>query len=278
MIPSPKAQIQNGGLIFDSDDDFKAAIDSGYFYLPIPHYIDIEIIKKLSTNFYKGVNSEFEKDYKKLEIYYDRKDYQIENLLVADDDWSVFLTTDVQKELNSIANLTNVVFSKVLNMLKVNSEIWEAATAGTSEKDCVYFFASSHYRHFKDAQGCPSHKDTGFITILYLEDGGLEYLFGDKWLPIKPVKDCFVVHFGKSFEVLTAKYDVKVMAIEHKVRQVKNDRFSFAVFLHPLANKTLCSLTSRNSFEESVTVKTLIHDFNKKVWSNEHPDFGLTEK
>ncbi len=83
-------------------------------------------------------------------------------------------------------------------------------------------------------QGVGSHKDSGVLTLLYVEPGkgGLQVQYGDEWIDAPPVDGAFVVNIGETLEVATNGY---LKATVHRVISplIGQDRISVPFFFNP---------------------------------------------
>lgn len=79
-----------------------------------------------------------------------------------------------------------------------------------------------------DAPGIGAHTDYECFTMLLTDVPGLEVMNGKgEWIDAPPIPETFVVNIGDMLEVLTAG---KFIATSHRVRSVKEDRYSFPLF------------------------------------------------
>lgn len=83
-------------------------------------------------------------------------------------------------------------------------------------------------------QGVGAHKDTGVVTLLYIEpdSSGLQVETDHGWIDVAPLPDTFVVNIGEQLERATNGY---LVATRHRVQptQAGSERFSFPFFLIP---------------------------------------------
>lgn len=88
-----------------------------------------------------------------------------------------------------------------------------------------------HYPHdgaAHDAPGIGAHTDYECFTILLADQPGLEVMNGNgEWIDAPPIPGAFVVNIGDMLEVMTAGAFV---ATAHRVRSVKEERYSFPLF------------------------------------------------
>ncbi|WP_428334320.1 isopenicillin N synthase family dioxygenase [Novosphingobium sp.] len=84
----------------------------------------------------------------------------------------------------------------------------------------------------QDAPGIGAHTDYECFTLLLADQPGLEVLNGaGQWIDAPPVtvedEELFVINVGDMLEVMTAG---QFVATTHRVRKVKNERYSFPLF------------------------------------------------
>jgi isopenicillin N synthase-like dioxygenase len=99
----------------------------------------------------------------------------------------------------------------------------------------------------EDAHGIGAHTDYECFTLLKPTAPGLEVLNGaGRWIDVPPVPDTFVVNIGDMLELWT---NGAYVATSHRVRQVKDERYSFPLFFnvdYHTAVKPLPQFTSRD--------------------------------
>ncbi|GBR08266.1 isopenicillin N synthase family dioxygenase [Acetobacter oeni] len=80
----------------------------------------------------------------------------------------------------------------------------------------------------RDAPGIGAHTDYECFTILLADQPGLEVMNGNgDWIDAPPLPGAFVVNIGDMLEVMTAGTFV---ATAHRVRSVREERYSFPLF------------------------------------------------
>jgi isopenicillin N synthase-like dioxygenase len=81
-----------------------------------------------------------------------------------------------------------------------------------------------------DGQGIGAHTDYECFTLLKPTAPGLEVLNGaGQWIDVPPVPGTFVVNIGDMLELWT---DGAYVATSHRVRKVKEERYSFPLFFN----------------------------------------------
>ncbi|BBZ61535.1 isopenicillin N synthase family dioxygenase [Mycolicibacterium monacense] len=90
-----------------------------------------------------------------------------------------------------------------------------------------------HYPHNPDAEdrmGIGAHTDYECFTLLKPTAPGLEVLNGaGEWIDVPPVPGTFVVNIGDMLELWT---NGAFVATSHRVRKVKEERYSFPLFFN----------------------------------------------
>jgi len=84
----------------------------------------------------------------------------------------------------------------------------------------------------EDAPGIGAHTDYECFTLLLADQPGLEVLNGEgRWIDAPPVtidgEELYVINVGDMLEVMTAG---QFVATTHRVRKVKDERYSFPLF------------------------------------------------
>jgi isopenicillin N synthase-like dioxygenase len=89
-------------------------------------------------------------------------------------------------------------------------------------------------------QGVGAHKDSGVLTLLWVEPGkgGLQVQHGDDWIDAPPIPGAFVVNIGELLEVATDGY---LTATVHRVISplVGTDRISIPFFFNPALDASI---------------------------------------
>lgn len=82
----------------------------------------------------------------------------------------------------------------------------------------------------EDAQGIGAHSDYECFTLLKPTAPGLEVLNGaGEWIDVPPIPGTFVVNIGDMLELWT---NGAFIATSHRVRKVKEERYSFPLFFN----------------------------------------------
>ncbi|BBX08191.1 isopenicillin N synthase family dioxygenase [Mycolicibacterium aichiense] len=101
------------------------------------------------------------------------------------------------------------------------------ATKTPSQLRLIYY---PHNPHAEDAQGIGAHTDYECFTLLKPTAPGLEVLNGaGEWIDVPPIPGTFVVNVGDMLELWT---NGAFVATSHRVRKVKQERYSFPLFFN----------------------------------------------
>jgi hypothetical protein len=286
MMKLERANLVEGSLAFTTDEGMGKALRDGAFYLSIPDGLDIDTGRRLCREFYRspdGADPELDafRGFREADgIYFDREHFQTEHLLMDGPARERHLPAGVFELCNQMSDIAVHVLKATLAQINVPEDLWDLVTNCSVSGGGTRWFAASHYRPERDQLGCAPHKDTGFVTILYIEQDGLEAWVGERWTSIAPLPGHFVVNFGGSLELLTAALEEPVKAILHRVRQCfpvagRPDRFSFAAFANPAAVGDLYQFSPTGEAVAVKSVEEFLRNFNEETWKDQHSDFGI---
>ncbi|MFE3001157.1 isopenicillin N synthase family dioxygenase [Nocardia sp. NPDC059246] len=119
--------------------------------------------------------------------------------------------------------------------------LWAFAIALDEDPDTFLRYATKtpsqlrliHYPYdpsADDAVGIGAHSDFECFTLLKPTAPGLEVLNGaGQWIDVPPLPDTFVINIGDMLELWTAG---EFVATTHRVRKVKEERYSFPLFFN----------------------------------------------
>jgi isopenicillin N synthase-like dioxygenase len=283
-----RAIIDDGRLIFDDSGNMLAALRDGFFALKIPEKIDLTSGQKLGRQFYLDVESDVDDEayrgFRKMEnIYFDREHFQTEHILIDSDQRQRLFPILLNTLCCQMHELARMILREILASIGIPPSLWSRGTGGVVDGGGISWFAASHYRSNLDKPGAPAHKDTGFITVLYCNQSGLEALVNGTWYSLEYLPGYFLINFGGSLEILTARLEKRAEAILHRVRQCQvepnqEDRYSFAAFLNPSVAGNLYQISDGGqNLIPFGSVETFLRDFNQKTWQDDHANFGISE-
>jgi len=277
-----KAYVKDNNMFFESLNSFEEAINDGFFLLKIPEYIDLSPGIKLSESFYQEstIADAYTGFKNKKNIYFDREHFQTEHILLDQNHRKDLFPEELNVLCNMMDKIGTIVLQYVFQQLEIPKHDWFKISGGSIESKGTQWFACSHYRTNLRRPGCATHKDTGFITVLFINQSGLEAFIEDQWVDITPTEGYFVINFGASLEILTKYLKYPVKAILHRVKEVVyqkgvKDRYSFASFLNSPANLDLYQYDEDKSLKVYMPVQQFLDEFNKTVWNDKHEKFGI---
>ncbi|WP_186038798.1 2OG-Fe(II) oxygenase family protein [Burkholderia gladioli] len=270
----------------------REAIDNGCFALAIPDDLDLAPGIRLANEFHLAPEDEPSQQgagYRGFRlregIYFDRDHYQTEHILIDEPRRRVEFPDPANAMCERMYLIGRIVLRTILSAVGIPSSLWERATDYCVTNGGVQWFAVSHYRSGRNAPGAPEHKDTGFVTVLYYEQPGLEAFIDNNWCDVPPVPGHFLINFGGALEALTARLPDRVRAVRHRVRQCgpgsgsQCDRFSFAAFLNPSATSEAFEIADDGGSLVSLgSVDTFLRDFNRTTWRDGYAEFGITKR
>ncbi|KAJ3672099.1 hypothetical protein LUZ60_006820 [Juncus effusus] len=112
--------------------------------------------------------------------------------------------------------------------------------------------------------GLSSHSDGSGITVLQqdMNSVGLQVLKDDKWVPINPLRNAFVINIGDTLEVMT---NGKYKSVEHRaVTNNEIDRLSIVTFYAPSYDVQLGPLPELVTQNQPAMYKTYNHgEYNR---------------
>jgi hypothetical protein len=246
-ITFPKATIIDNKLIFDDAGGFFEAIKYGVFFVKIPNHLDMNPGQIFAKSFYKDKDNSVYNAYKGFRNeefegsilgYSDRND-QVEQIQLEIALWDKFFPEKLSNLLKEMNNISKLIVLHVFNEIGIQNSYLDKITGGLPNDNGLQYCIFNHYRSDVDQIGITGHQDSGFITVLYSVERGLEALIDENWVSINPENGYFTINLGHSFEILTKKMQKSVKAVFHRVikttnkKDNKEDRFSFGTYIGP---------------------------------------------
>ncbi|MCW2559967.1 MAG: 2OG-Fe(II) oxygenase [Mycobacterium sp.] len=149
------------------------------------------------------------------------------------------LGPNVWPDVDGFAEAITAYYQAVLDL--GHQLLWAFAVALGEDPDTFTQHATKtpsqlrlvHYPYNPDAEdvlGIGAHTDYECFTLLKPTAPGLEVLNGaGEWVDVPPVPDTFVVNIGDLLELWT---NGAYVATSHRVRKVKEERYSFPLFFN----------------------------------------------
>lgn len=284
------AKLNEKKLQFSSAIAKENALRNGCFALLIPHYIDLKPGKKLAAEFYQdpektlGGTQSYRGYRDQSELYFDREHFQTEHILTDHLQRQSLLPVAVNMMCDDLHTLATLILLNVLHETGIAPPLWSHVTHSASQGGGIKWFAVSHYRTERHQLGAPAHKDTGFVTILFCNQPGLEVFVNNQWMTLNPIPEHFLINFGGALEALTMYLPIPVHAVLHRVRQCLphpsgEDRYSFAVFLNPpVSGELFQTSTDGKTAKPLMSVETFLRQFNEETWQDSYVNFGISQQ
>lgn len=246
--PFPKAELKDGKLVFECYDGLDTAIKEGIFFIKIPKDVNIKAGSKFCSNFYKNKDGSLDDSYRGFKeiifnnssFGYTQKHDQIEQIQLEMSLWEQYFPSDLTKLLCQINYTGEIIINEIFRHIGIPQADWKEITGASLTKGLTYSIFN-HFRSEKpsDINGCKAHKDSGFVTLLCMEETGQEVFIDDRWLPVIPIPDHYVINIGLSFEILTKNLKMPVKAPYHRAVKTEHDRHTFGVYIGPRVDMNL---------------------------------------
>jgi isopenicillin N synthase-like dioxygenase len=257
------------------DDKFRQAIKDGFFYLEIP-----EACRKILSEGVGFANSFYEReDVKNRKLkgfggYHDREDsgLQIQSHYAERTDWETLAREGIysKEQVNLAKRMHKIgpdVLTKSLQLLDIPESEWSKLTGKLSQEEGTVHFSANHYRSEIECPGLSAHRDIGFVTVLFINQLGLEAEHNKEWKSVPPLEGHFVINFGRNLEIATGNRGL-VDAAWHRVCQVVKDRTSFGVFLDGGVEEPVYSYDGKTCTEKYPSTQKYMDECFKEVYKS----------
>lgn len=235
----------------------KAARDAGFLYI-LGHGVPAQLIENLkarteqyfaqpltekmrdyigNSSNHSGYVPEGEEQYlnampdlkEAYDVGFDLQDPSKFRPMLGPDRWSEFpgFKKDVKAYYDAVFALSNVLFRGFALALDLHEDSFtKLITAPPSQLRLVHYPFSPNAP--EDRPGIGAHTDYECFTILLATADGLEVQNGaGEWIDAPVMDGAFVINIGDMMEVLS---NGNFMATMHRVRKVKQERYSFPLF------------------------------------------------
>lgn len=202
----------------------------GFFYLEMPPKCKALIghAVKAANAFHKDPKIKTQK-FEGFSGYHDRKNFQIESLYLEQRLWSTQLSPELSQLAAAMKTVAIDLLKKTLKFCGIPREEWAKASGKVTIDKGQIHFTYNHYRADKSQEGLSAHKDFGQITVLFIDKKGLQAKIAGQWAEVLPIKDHFVVNYGRALETYVNDPS-KLTAAWHRVPQLTEDRISIGIF------------------------------------------------
>jgi isopenicillin N synthase-like dioxygenase len=205
-----------------SPKDWKNFAKIGGGYYPIPE--GLKQYLKTTLNLANSLNA----SYKGKPGYSCEEKQQVEILYFEKKDWENY-PEDTRALAQGMSEIAVIILLNLLQALGINTDLYTQITGGLSDCKGQNFFKVAHYDSTKNYPGIPWHKDIRWITVLFINQEGLQGNINGKIVDIRPLEGYFFVNLGVFFEAFINDHE-KLNALVHQVQQVSKDRVSFGLF------------------------------------------------
>lgn len=240
-------------LSFDSSSGFQQALNDGFFFVHSPG-IDLVAGDRFAESFYlspqgddpyRGFSRFTTMDLAERQGYFCRDVDQTEQFFLESRLWERVYPPELVLQATAMRSFALDLLRSLLAGLDLPVALWDEATGRALSGAGTYHLTFNHFRPDVRARGLNVHKDSGWITLLRSIEPGLEVLRNDRWVPIVPRPDHFIVNFGCAMEILMRRTETPVAAVAHRVHEIephpsKPDRFSYALFVDSSLDERLC--------------------------------------
>lgn len=235
------ALIDNGFVKISQDDLQKRSIltekltracKMGFFYLEIPQACRPLLADAVAfaNSFY---NQKDVRDFKdeKFSGFHDRSSFQVESVYFEKHYWSEKLPDPLFQLAKQIEAVALDMLKKSLEICRIPEEFWKKVSGGATESEGQVHFTFNHYSPKKGkVPGIDVHRDFGLITVLYINQKGLQARIDGEWKEVNPIENHFVINFGRTLETLVNESE-QLTAAWHRVPSLQEERISFGIFM-----------------------------------------------
>lgn len=265
--------------VLENSRAFALGMQQGFFYMEIPeeiqpfiqtgvdfanHFYQDEAIQRVSLGGFNG--------------YHVREGVQVESFYLEEKYWSQIYSPPLADLAKKMEKLTVEVLCGVLRETGIDPSDGEIATGGASNGQGLCHFSFNHYRPCATGNGLKAHRDFGHITLLFINQKGLQAHVNREWVDVDPLEGYFIVNFGAALERLVNDSS-RLTAAVHRVQRVAEDRISFGIFLDSPMESLLYETNSQGKLEKlKMSYAQFIKEQFKVVYdaSTEEFDVNIT--
>jgi hypothetical protein len=256
------AELRDGSLFFHSPYGWQDALSSGIFYLKAPEVLNYAVGLRFCELYHLSRTGGPDDAYRgfrdaKLEGsvlgYSSAGNDQVERIQLELALWERYLPPEIPPLLHGLNRLGRDVVKNFFSRCGVEPGHIAKLTGGMETDDALQYCIFNNYDSCRsDVDGFTPHKDSGFVTIIYSTEPGLEALENGAWVPVDPIPGYLTVINGHSLEVLTARMPVAAAASYHRVRTIPHvtgrvNRTSFGVYIGPRFDQDIYQYDERGT-------------------------------
>lgn len=158
------------------------------------------------------------------------KDTQNERLILEDKYWEQYLSDEIILMGKKMHELGVKILQETLKAEHVEEKDWDLATGGAANNRGKTFLTFNRYNPEEQRIGLKPHRDFGEITILFINQKGLQVKIDDEYVDVDPMENHLIVNFGRALETYFNDRE-KLTAAWHRVQQVAQNRISIGLFM-----------------------------------------------
>ena len=245
------------------------AAKMGFFFLEIPKEIESEM---LSAETYAS-RFHLDPSLKSMQLegvsgYFDRKQFQVESLYLERRYWTSLLPKEINQLLVRLHLLALKILKETLFALGIKEKEHSLLTGEVIEGGGEIHFTCNHYRSAKDCIGLKGHRDFGQITLLFVNQEGLERKNRQKMDEGPSLSRIFVINFGRALET-TINESNNLVAAWHRVEKLAKDRISFGLFVDNAPNSKIHILKDNEAVSSGKTFSEYLKENFKEQYEGE---------
>jgi hypothetical protein len=248
FFPHARAEIRDGALEFETPDGDQDALSRGVFYLKLPTGVDYAPGVRLCESYHLARTGGEDDRYRGLRDaafdgsvlgYSSAGNDQVERVQLELRLWPRYLPAETLPALHQLNQLARAAIHGLFARCGVDPAHVAQITGGMDRDEALQYCIFNNYAsRTVAADGFTPHKDSGFITIMYSTEPGLEALERGAWVPVDPLPGYLTAIAGHALEILTARMRRPAAASHHRVRPMtpepgRKDRTSFGVYIGP---------------------------------------------
>jgi isopenicillin N synthase-like dioxygenase len=186
----------------------------------MPETFNVNSLEQMADNFFKEKSESLSardnayrgykkgpSDYTSQEFYFDSENNQFESLYLNREAFIKHPNTlplELKTPVTEMLNISVLVLKSFLKAAGIPNNLWAEATNGAFDESIPEFnIGFNHYRSDKQVLGAIPHKDSGWLTLFYSVEPGLQAYINNNWVSINPIDGYFTVNFGFGLDVLT---------------------------------------------------------------------------
>jgi isopenicillin N synthase-like dioxygenase len=264
-ITNPFVKISQADLVSGPilNEKLVKASRAGFFYLEMPDACKglIEKAAEFANTLYT------KKEYTELQLdipsgFSTKTKGQCERLILEQKYWQTYLPQEIVTLNCKMYEIGIDILKKSLKACQVPEKDWGIASGNATEGKGMTFATFNHYNSSKQAEGLPAHRDFGQITVLFINQKGLQAKVNGEYLDVPNLDGHFIINFGRALETYINNPQ-QLTAAWHRVNQLAVDRISFGLFID---NKFDDPIYQRTADGNTIVEKTF-GDYLKRLFA-----------